>query len=241
MEKKTVIDTDVHRISKEELEKMYEASQNNLKYQTIVLLMISTGIRTIGVSNIKLEHICTIVNDNITINKTGRTIEKGNKWFTFVISEKLSELLLKYIRTQRKNISSYLFPDRGEDIGLSPSSISTIIKKIAGLQGKHIHAHSLRHSFAHILLESGNKPELVSKMLGHSSTITTEQYYLKESSSEASKRMNIPWLERTEQENPVPSFLNNQRKSREPKHKKTKSERNKILRHLAKDFKSDSN
>lgn len=239
--KKTILDTDVHRISKEELEKMYEASQDNLKYQTIFLLMISTGIRTVGVSNVKLENICTIVNDNITINKTGRTIEKGNKWFTFVISEKLSELLLKYITTQRKNISSYLFPGRGEDIGLSPSSISAIIKKIskkAGLSGKHIHAHSLRHSFAHILLETGNKPELVSKMLGHSSTITTEHYYLKESASEASKRMNIPWIERTEQENPVPSFLNNQNKDRKVEKKKSKSERNKILRNLAKDFKS---
>jgi len=75
-------------------------------------------------------------------------------------------------------------------------------------------------------------------MLGHSSTLTTEQYYLKESASEASKRMNIPWLERTEQENPVPSFLNNQKNDRRVKKKKSKSERNKILRNLAKDFKS---
>ena len=150
-------------------------------------------------------------------------------------------MLLQYITTRRKNISSYLFPGRGEDIGLSPSSISAIIKKIAtkaGLKGKHIHANSLRHSFANILLETGNKPELVSKMLGHSSTITTEQYYLKESASEASKRMNIPWLDRSEQENPVPSFLNNQENNSRMKKKKSKSERNNILRNLAKDFKS---
>lgn len=233
--KTTAIDTDVHRISKEELEKMYEATEDNLKYRTIFLLMISTGMRTVGVSNIKLDNICTVVNDKITINKTGRTIEKGNKWFTFVISEKLSELLLQYITTQRKNISVYLFSGNGDDSRMSPSSISGIIKKIAtkaNLSGKHIHAHSLRHSFAHILLETGNKPELVSKMLGHSSTITTEQYYLKESASEASKRMNIPWLERNEQENPVPSFLEKTKK----KTKKSKSDRDKILRNLAKDF-----
>ena len=77
-------------------------------------------------------------------------------------------------------------------------------------------------------------------MLGHSSTITTEQYYLKESASEASKRMNIPWLKRTEQENPVPSFLNNQKKVRVTKQRKSKSERNQILRNLAKDFKGTS-
>ena len=234
---KTKDDHDTHRIIKNELEKMYDASKTDIKKQTIFLLMISTGIRTIGVSNIKLEHICTIINNIITINKTGRTLEKGNKWFTFAISENLSKLLLEYITTKRKSNSSYLFPGRGEDIGLSPCRISAIIKQIAssaGLIGKHIHAHSLRHSFAHILLETGNKPELVSKMLGHTSTLTTEYYYLKESAAEASKRMNIPWLERTVQENPVPSFLNNNKS--EKILKKSKNERNKILKSLVKDF-----
>ena len=234
-------DHDTHRITKDELEKMNETSKKNIKYQTIFLLMISTGMRTIGVSNIKLEHISTLINDTFTINKSGRTIEKGNKWLTFPISENLSKILLQYITTTRKSNSSYLFPGRGENIGLSPGRISAIIKKIAinsGLNGKHIHAHSLRHSFAHILLESGNKPELVSKMLGHSSTITTEYYYLKESASEASKRMNIPWLEKTEHDNPVPNFLNTKKKSPDQKKRKSKSDRNKMLKSLVKDFNS---
>lgn len=240
--KKTKEDHDTHRITKIELEKMYEASKKDIKKQTIFLLMISTGMRTIGVSNIKLEHICTIVNNVITINKTGRTLEKGNKWFTFAISENLSKLFHEYITTKRKSNSSFLFPGRGEDIGLSPSRISVIIKQIAKdakLTGKHIHAHSLRHSFAHILLETGNKPELVSKMLGHTSTSTTEYYYLKESAAEASKRMNIPWLERKERENPIPSFLDTNKQKPEKKIKKSKKERNDILKNLAKDFKTN--
>lgn len=237
--KSTKDDHDTHRITKEELEKMYETCKNNIKYLSIFLLMISTGMRTIGVSNIKFEHITSTVNNTITINKSGRTIEKGNKWFTFPVSENLSKILLEYILTTRQSNSSYLFPGRGEDIGISPSRISAIIKKIAidsGLNGKHIHAHSIRHSFAHILLESGNKPELVSKMLGHTSTLTTEYYYLKESATEASKRMNIPWLEKTEQENPVPSFL---KIKTEKKPRKSKSDRNKILKNLSKDFKNN--
>jgi integrase len=236
--KQTKEDHDTHRISKKELEKMYEASKSDIKHQTIFLLMISTGIRTIGVSNIKLQNISNRVNNTLTINKSGRTIEKGNKWFTFPVSENLSKLILEYVSTQRKSNSSYLFPGRGEDIGLSPSRISAIIKRIssdAGLTGKHIHAHSIRHSFAHILLETGNKPELVSKMLGHSSTMTTEYYYLKESATEASKRMDIPWLERTEQENPVPAFLNT-RKEESKKKRPSQSKKNKLLRNYAKDF-----
>lgn len=212
-------DTDVHRISREELEAMFEATSANIKFRAIFLLMVSTGMRTFGVSNIKLVNVCTIVNNNIIINKVGRTIEKGNKWFSFSISDSLADVLHTYITTVRKSDSEYLFSS-ARCTNLSPNSISAIIKKIArlaGLTGKHIHAHSLRHSFAHILLETGNRPEMVSKMLGHTSTAITEQYYLKESAAEASKRMNIPWLVRQENYDPVPTFLNTKtahRKSR---------------------------
>jgi hypothetical protein len=84
------------------------------------------------------------------------------------------------------------------------------VKEIAGaanVGGPHVHAHSIRHSFAHILLEAGNDPSKVSKMIGHVSTATTEKYYLKESVVEVSKRCNIPWLTRTEQVDPLPSFM----------------------------------
>jgi integrase/recombinase XerD len=202
-------DHDVHRITKEELEAMYKATADDIRLRAILLLMVSTGMRTFGVSNIKLCNVCTIVNNNVIINKIGRTIEKGNKWFTFPISDLLSEVLYTYITTTRKSNSEYLFSSM-RCSNLTPNAISATIKKIAttaGLSGKHIHAHSIRHSFAHILLETGNRPEMVSKMLGHSSTSTTEHYYLKESAAEASKRMNIPWLMRQENYDPVPNFL----------------------------------
>jgi integrase len=231
--KKSQSETDQHRLSTIELEKMYISSKNNIRDHTLFLLMISTGLRAGGVSNIKLDHISSTINDVLTINKTGRTIEKGNKWFTFIITDELSKIIYEYITTTRIANSSYLFPGRGEDIGLSSSRINALIKKIAkdaDIHGPHIHAHSLRHSFAHILLESGNRPELVSKMLGHSSTQTTEQYYLKESAVEASKRMNIPWLEKQDTISPIPNFLNK-------KVKTTKSERNKTLKRIAEEFK----
>ena len=234
---KTKEDHDVHRISKDELEKMYKSSNYSIRDKSIFLLMISTGIRACGVSNIKLRHITTITNNILSVNKTGRTIEKGNKWFTFPICENLSLLLKEYINNHRKSRTSYLYPGRGEDTGISTARINAIIKNIAskaGLEGPHIHAHSLRHSFAHLLLESGNKPELVSKMLGHTSVQTTEQYYLKESAVEASKRCNIPWLGKQEKIDPVPNFM----KTEPKKTKKTRKQRNETLKNLARDFKS---
>ena len=231
--------SDKHRISKEELELMYESSLSNPRNHCIFLLMISTGIRACGVSNIKLSNVCTITNNIVVVNKSCRTIEKGNKWFTLPISEKCSIALKNYILNHRKGITSYLFPGRGEDIGISPVRINAIIKDIAlkaGLKGSHIHAHSLRHSFAHILLETGNSPDLVSKMLGHNSVLTTEKYYLKENAVEASKRCNIPWLERKENIDPIPNFMKKDKPKEEVKKRKTRKERNLILKNLAKDL-----
>lgn len=203
-------DTDVHRISNIELDLMYNASKKNIRNETIFVLMTTTGMRVGGVSNIKLCNVSTSSGKDIIINSIGRTLEKGNKWFSFTINEKLKILLYEWITKYRKCNSSYLFPGRGEDIGITPNRISNIIKEIskdAGLEGKHIHAHAIRHSFAHILLENGNSPELVSKMLGHSCSKTTEQYYLKESAVEVSKRCNIPWLHRDPEEKKLPGFM----------------------------------
>ena len=63
-----------------------------------------------------------------------------------------------------------------------------------GLVGKQYHPHSLRHSYAHILLETGNSVDVVAKCLNHSSSAVTEQFYLVESAVEVNARANIPWM-----------------------------------------------
>jgi len=212
--KTQTVETDVHRLSVDELEAMFESSKSNLLDEILFMLMITTGLRAGGVSNIKLENVVTFVNNKMIVKQNGRTLEKGGKWFTFVINKRVNELLEKWIETGRKSMGSYLFPGRGEDIGISTHRINTIIKNIgkrAGVEGPHVHAHSLRHTFAHNLLEEGNKPELVSKMLGHASSLTTEKYYLKESAAEVSTRLNIPWLSREKANATLPSFLKDDR------------------------------
>ncbi len=234
------VETDVHRLSVDELEAMFESSKANLLDEIFFMLMITTGLRAGGVSNIKLENVVTFVNNKMIVKQNGRTLEKGGKWFTFVINKRVNELLEKWIETGRKSMGSYLFPGRGEDIGISTHRINTIIKNIgkrAGIEGPHVHAHSLRHTFAHNLLEEGNKPELVSKMLGHASSLTTEKYYLKESAAEVSTRLNIPWLSREKANATLPSFLKDdgKEKVRDDKNKKkkiTKLEKQKLFMQL---------
>ena len=233
-------DHDVHRISNKELDLMFEAAKSNTRDLALFLLMATTGLRVGGVSNLLLKNVATEVGGELIILNEGRTLEKGRKWFTFVICERLKRALEKWIIEERNVLSEYLFPGTKQG-SLSPSRISKIVKEIsarAGLDGKHIHAHSIRHSFAHILLEAGNDPGLVGKMMGHSSSKTTEKFYLKETAVEASKRCNIPWLSKEVEVEPLPSFMIGPPSNQKEKiaRKVKQSDKKKALKLISKEF-----
>lgn len=231
-------DHDIHRISNKELDMMFEATKSNIRDRALFLLMATTGLRVGGVSNLLLKNVATEVGGEVVILNEGRTLEKGRKWFTFPICERLKQVLEKWIVEERNVLSDYLFPGSKQG-SLSPSRISKIIKEIAAraeLDGKHIHAHSIRHSFAHILLEAGNDPGLVGKMMGHSSSKTTEKFYLKETAVEASKRCNIPWLSKDVEVEPLPSFMTPPTIQKEKVRKIRQSDKKKALKLISKEF-----
>ena len=204
-------DNDVHRFTVRELEAIYEISKKDLRDELIVFLFCTTGMRIGGLVNIRVSNIRTIENGEIVINDTGRTIEKNRKWFTFVMCNHLKKLLWEWIAVKRKYVfeNDYLFPSRNGGC-LRTNTVYIIIKRLckeAGIDGPHAHPHSFRHTYAHMLLECGNSVENVARLLGHSSTSTTEEYYLKESAAEVSKRSNIPWMDGPKKEKVVPDFL----------------------------------
>lgn len=231
--------SDKHRISCEELEAIYKAvSENGVRDELIYLLLITTGMRVGGLVNIKMEHVCNINGKDVEIKKSGRTIEKGSKWFQFSLTERVRELVFEWITKYRQGSNSpYLFPSKG---GTKANITTSTIRKLfhgwcekAGIEGKHLHPHALRHSYAHILLESGNSVNIISKLLGHSNTQTTESFYLRESAVDVAKRANIPWLDKSNNtERVVPVFLN--RTQAEPDNvDKLKSERKVRAKNMA--------
>jgi site-specific recombinase XerD len=233
-----VDDHDLHRISNGELDAMFEATKSNIRDRALFLLMATTGLRVGGVSNLLLKNVATEVGGKVVILNEGRTVEKGRKWFTFPLCDKLKRALEKWIVEDRNVLSDYLFPGSKQS-SLSPSRISKIVKEIAaraGLDGKHIHAHSIRHSFAHILLEAGNDPGLVGKMMGHSSSKTTEKFYLKDTAVEASKRCNIPWLSKNVEVEPLPSFMIAPSTKKEITRKIRQLDKRKALKLISKEF-----
>jgi integrase len=228
--------SDKHTFTPDELDLIYNEVIKNNKNKLIYLLLITTGMRVGGLVKIKIDDVATITDNKIDIKRTGRTIEKGNKWFSFVINDSTKQMLYQYIESERISNSVYLFPSKKSNTHVTTASIRYMIKvvaKKAGVEGVHVHPHSLRHSYAHILLDCGNDASVVSKLLGHADVSTTQAFYLKENAIDVADKANIPWLDKSTiaKRKIIPDFLNIYRNGVDMKEKKEKR-RNKNMKKL---------
>lgn len=100
---------------------------------------------------------------------------KGAKDRTVMLSAQLLDILRTYWRLTRP--TDWLFPGRGE----RPINVTVLhsacrsATKAAGLT-KKVSVHTLRHSFATHLLESGVDIRIIQVLLGHNSLSTTARY-----------------------------------------------------------------
>lgn len=139
-------------------------SIENIKHKAIIMLAYSTGMRVSEVCNLEIKDIDS-KRMIITINQA-----KGRKDRIVPLSLKVLEVLRQYfIEYQPKQ---YLFNGQF-DLHYSATSCNQIVKKYLG---KDYHFHQLRHSNATALLESGTDLRIIQKLLGHSSSKTTEIY-----------------------------------------------------------------
>lgn len=155
-------------LSKENVRRLIE-NTNNLKHRCVVSLLYSAGLRRSELLNLKLTDIDSsrmliLVQD-----------AKGNKDRYTLLSTNALDDLRVYFKQYKPNI--YLFESPNNE-KYSPNSVCKIIANAAIKAGikKHVTPHTLRHSFATHLLESGTDLRYIQLLLGHSSTKTTEIY-----------------------------------------------------------------
>ena len=141
----------------------------NIKHKAIIYLLYGCGMRIGEVINLRVNDIDS---KKMIINIIGA---KGNKDRQVMLSIETLELLRKYYTQYKPN--QFLFNGQF-DIQYSERSINQFLKKYASISGirKNVHAHLLRHSFATHLLENGTDIRIIQKLLGHSSSKTTEIY-----------------------------------------------------------------
>ena len=93
-----------------------------------------------------------------------------------MLSPRLLEVLRRYYRATRP--ADYLFPSWRQDRHLSSTSLQMACREAAlrAHIAKRVTVHTLRHSFATHLLESGTNIRTIQLLLGHRSLRTTAVY-----------------------------------------------------------------
>ena len=165
-------------LTKYEVKDLIKAASTK-KSRLIIMLLYSSGLRLSEALNLKVKDL------ELSRGMGWVRGGKGAKDRMFIISEKLAKELSKYIK--KNKIEDLLFPNRkGEP--LSPNNIQKIVETAAKNAGidKKVSPHTLRHSFATHLLESGVGIRQIQELLGHANLQTT-QIYTKVSTEELRK------------------------------------------------------
>ncbi len=166
-----------------ELERFLRAPRgealSNLRDRAILETLFSTGLR--------VSELCSLDQDDIDLKRGEFSVRgKGSKIRMVFLSEQSKAAIASYLdKRQDADEALFIRVPRGErfekfeELRLTPRSIQRIIKKYAiaaGIVGKKVSPHSLRHSFATDLLRNGADIRSVQALLGHSSVTTTQIY-----------------------------------------------------------------
>lgn len=155
-------------LSRAEVARLLDAVDNR-KHRMMLMTAYSAGLRVSELVNLQVKDIRS---DRMLIHVRGGKGDKDR--FTLLSSRLLKELRAYWLWCRPK---TWLFLNRNE-VQLSTSSAQQIFydaKEKADIQTGH-GIHSLRHSFATHLLESGVDLTLISRLLGHKTLSTTAVY-----------------------------------------------------------------
>lgn len=169
-------------LSLEEVRRLLDAA-TTLRERAIMEIAYSSGLRLGEVLRLKLTDI-----------DSGRMVirverGKGGKDRNVMLAASLLETLRAYWKRDKPR--RWLFPGHGGERPLNPTTVQrafAVAREKARID-KPVSFHSLRHSFATHLLESGVNVRTIQALLGHRSLGTTERYthvagaYLRETRS----------------------------------------------------------
>lgn len=166
-------------LSHPEIERMLESavlsSKAGERDKTILMLLYGCGLR--------VSELISLESDQLYFDEGFiRVLGKGSKERLVPIGGKTIRQVQYYSQYYRKKVANeksgnYLILNlRG--VPISRISIYNVVKETALKAGikKNISPHTLRHSFATVLVEAGADLRAVQQMLGHESITTTEIY-----------------------------------------------------------------
>ncbi len=176
-------DREVTFLEADELERLLKSPEGNnldsLRDRAVLGTLFSTGMR--------VSELCSLDRNKIDTTRGELSIRgKGSKIRVVFLSDDAKEDISKYLG-KRSDVDEALFIripksktfSKDSDLRLTPRSIQRIVEKYAtkaGIVGKNVSPHTLRHSYATDLLRNGADIRSVQSLLGHSSVTTTQIY-----------------------------------------------------------------
>ena len=145
-----------------------------LRDLSIIDLLYSTGIRVSECASILISNI-NFKNNSIKI------LGKGKKERIVLFGDKTKKNLMRYMNQENIQIDGYLFISgnkKSKNNYITTRTIYNIVKKYIKFisSNEKLGPHSLRHSFATHLLQTGSDLMAIKDLLGHSSLSSTQIY-----------------------------------------------------------------
>lgn len=155
-------------LSLEEIERILNAL-SNVKHRTMLALIYSVGLRRNELLSLRIKDIDST---RMVIHISN---SKGKKDRIVPLSPTTLELLRHYYKAHRPK--DYLFEGQfgGKYSAKSLHQVFQSAKRLANIK-KNITLHTLRHSYATHLMESGVNLRYIQEILGHKSPKTTQIY-----------------------------------------------------------------
>ena len=142
---------------------------HNIKHKAMLTMVYSSGLRAGELVNLKINDID---GEKMRVFVRGG---KGKKDRVSILSQRALEVLREYFKEYRPK--EYLFEGQNGGMYTTSSLRRVFTNALKNSQiTKKVTLHSLRHSFATHLLESGVDIRYIQILLGHNSSQTTEIY-----------------------------------------------------------------
>ena len=165
-------DRKIKLISKSEQERLLHKVRNNPRHKLMILLMLDCGLRVTEVATIKVGHFHFQESKIIIPSLKKRS---ANPVFRSIpmTARVLNALSNVYIKLKDKSPDAWLFPTNSKAGHIDRVRIYMMLKRKSSWT---INPHMLRHTFATKIVSKGNDIRVAQKLLGHSSSRTTEIY-----------------------------------------------------------------
>ena len=153
-------------------------THRGLRDKSILEIFYSTGVRISEIISIK-------INDLLIDKRMIKILGKGSKERYVILGKEALNSIGDYLRIRHKTLNSsienlYLYPSliKNSNKHISYKTMYNIVKKYLGKvsNNEKLSPHSLRHSFATHLLESGADIMSVKDLLGHKDLSSTQIY-----------------------------------------------------------------